>query len=247
MVSAFRLKTDLRYNRDNALLRMTDWYSPVHNEARIDFIDVKVNGTLLDLDHSLFRAPPSPQVDAAWERISSLAPHVIRTDHVLRLGKDPAVTARWSADWGFGPDAHVAELDILHTIHCLNAIRRDVHWRHYFAKSFPDGEFPELHKVHTDHCIYIVLQNLMCGATADIITQPWVESQDHPFPDFSINKRCRDFAAILDWHERTMISDIDKFGTLKMPPGHTPLPMTPEFHRMFHSGQADFHHGHSHG
>jgi hypothetical protein len=69
----------------------------------------------------------------------------------------------------------------------MNAIRRDVHWKHYSAGQYPDGEFPELHKIHTDHCLYIVLQDLMCHATADLITTPWVDGQLNPFPDFKIN------------------------------------------------------------
>lgn len=133
---------------------LTKQAAPIHGQIAISLLDTTVNGSLLDLGNSVFRAPPSPEVDAAWERISSLMPHVIATEDVIKLGKDPSRTARWPEDWGFGPDAHIAELDILHTIHCLNAIRRDVHWQHYFGQQYPDGTFPELHRVHTDHCIY---------------------------------------------------------------------------------------------
>jgi hypothetical protein len=196
-------------------------------------------------DH-IFRQPPSPEVDEAWERIGSLMPHVISTEDVIRLGKDPARTARWPEDWGFGPDAHIAELDILHTLHCLNAIRKDIHWRYYYKDRYPDGVFPELHRVHTDHCIYIVLQNLMCGATADIITQDWVDGQLHPFPDFNINKKCRDFNAILDWHEATMIDDMPRFAKMRMPEGHIPYAMSDEFHRMFGTDPEGLFWGHDH-
>ena len=174
-------------------------------------------------------------------------PHVISADDVVRLGKDPSTTAKWPEDWGFGSDAHIAELDVLHTIHCLNAIRRDVYWRYYFIDDYPDGIFPELHRVHTDHCIHVVLQNLMCAATPDIITQPWVDGQLHPFPDFSVNKKCNDFDAILAWHEDTMINDTARFGEIRMPQGHEPLPMSQEFHRMFGTDKAGGHdHGHTH-
>ncbi|KAF1738036.1 hypothetical protein CRV24_003665 [Beauveria bassiana] len=242
----FRYREDVRLNRNNELLRISDWYSPIHNEVQIDIVDKKVNGSLLNMDHSLFRSPPSPEVDAAWERVSSLMPHVISTDDVVRLGKDPSQTARWSEDWGFGPEAHVAELDVLHTIHCLNAVRRDVHWKHYFGDDYPNGDFPELHRIHTDHCIYVILQNLMCAATADVITQPWVEGQAHPFPDFSINKKCRDFDAILDWHERTMIRDTKAFTEMRKPENFKAVPMSDEFHELFQTGEGDAHGGHHH-
>ncbi|KAK1969087.1 hypothetical protein LY78DRAFT_745305 [Colletotrichum sublineola] len=244
--SVIQWKYTIQHNHDNSLLRLTSWYSPVFDQTQIDIIEKRVNGSLLNMDNSIFRAPPSPEVDAAWERISSLMPHVISTEDVVRLGKDPSKTARYPEDWGFGPDAHVAELDILHTIHCLNAIRRDVHWRHYFIDDYPDGNFPELHRVHTDHCIYVVLQNLMCGATPDIITQSWVEGQLHPFPDFNINKKCNNFDAILAWHEDTMINDSARFATMRIPPGQTPLPMSDEFHRLFGS-EPQSTGGHDHG
>ncbi|TQV97309.1 hypothetical protein V2A60_000067 [Cordyceps javanica] len=242
----YSYRQDVRQNRNNELLRISDWYSPVHNEAQIRILDKKVNGSLLNMDHSLFRSPPSPEVDAAWERVGSLMPHVISTDDVVRLGKDPSQTARWPEAWGFGPDAHVAELDVLHTIHCLNAVRRDVHWKHYFGADYPDGDFPALHRVHTDHCIYVVLQNLMCSATADVITQPWVVGQSHPFPDFSINKKCRDFDAILDWHERTMIRDTKAFMEIKKPENFKAVPMSEEFHELFQTGEGNGHGEHHH-
>lgn len=194
------------------------------------------------MDSSIFRAPPSPEVDKAWARIGSLAPHVMSGADVEKLGKDSSMTARFTEGFGFGNDAHIAELDVLHTIHCLNAIRRDVHWRYYYLEKYPTGEFPELHRIHTDHCIYVVLQNLMCAATLDVVTQPWVRGQLHPFPDFSINKKCRDFGAILKWHEETMVTDLEGYAALRMPQGHVPYEMSEEFYRAFGVGEEDDHH-----
>ncbi len=165
--------------------------------------------------------------------------------HIDFFCKNTCILYYLGKNWGFGPDAHVAEFDILHTIHCLNAIRRDVHWLHYIKDRYPDGVFPELHRTHTDHCIYIVLQNLMCGATADIVTQPWVSGQLHPFPDFAVNKKCRNFDAILEWHEAHMITDMEKFKALRMLEGHVPYYMSDEFNRMFGVGEEDmFHENH---
>lgn len=266
--SAFRWKHMVQHNHDSALLRMTSWYCECHNlklkkqdfhestpdflvapmfdQTQINIVDKKVNGSLLNRDNSIFRSPPSPEVDEAWDRIGSLKPHAISADDVIRLGKDPWTTAKYPEDWGFGPDAHMAELDTLHTIHCLNAIRRDVYWRHYFIDDYPDGVFPELHRVHTDHCIYIVLQNLMCSATPDFITLNWVQGQLTPFPDFNINKKCNDFDAILAWHEDTMLQDTEKLAQMRIPDGQEPLRMSDEFHRMFGS-HPDGTGGHDHG
>ncbi|KAJ5971439.1 tat pathway signal sequence [Penicillium vulpinum] len=244
LFDSHHLLQDLRQNKNNVLVKEVDFFSPFLDQVNIPLRDIKINGSLLDMDTSIFRAPPSPEVDRAWSRISSLAPHVMSGDDVLRLGKDPTKTARFTEDFGFGEDAHIAELDVLHTIHCLNAIRRDVHWRHYYLDTYPTGEFPELHRIHTDHCLYVVLQNLMCAATLDVVTQPWVHGQLHPFPDFSINKKCRDFGSILDWHEKTMVSDLDAYAELRMPEGHVPYEMSEEFYRAFgvEGGEEEHHH-----
>lgn len=195
-----------------------------------------INGSLLDRESSIYRQPPSAAVDAAWESISHQFPHAISSDDVRRLGKDPSKTARWPTSWGFGADAHIAELDIIHTVHCLNAVRRDVHWRHYFGDRYPDGVFPELHRVHTDHCIYIILQNLMCSANGDVVTNVWVEGQSHPFPDFNVNKKCRDYQTFVDWHHKTQITDEDKYKEMRAPEGAFQWPMSQEFHDLFETG-----------
>ncbi|KAG5926712.1 hypothetical protein E4U42_003013 [Claviceps africana] len=226
----------LARNERNSLLKLADAYSPVYDQVQVPLLDVTINGSLMDRGDSIYRQPPSAAVDAAWESIAEQLPHAISREDVIRLGKDPDRTAKWPPEWGFGPDAYIAELDIVHTVHCLNAIRRDVHWRHYFGRRYPDGRFPEMHRTHTDHCIYIVLQNLMCAANGDVVTNVWVEGQLHPFPDFSIHKRCRDHGALIDWHRRTQVTDVDRFLEMRMPPGHVPWKMSQAFHDLFGTG-----------
>ncbi|KAG6063532.1 hypothetical protein E4U32_001173 [Claviceps aff. humidiphila group G2b] len=176
------------------------------------------------------------EVEAAWDFITDQLPHAISSQDVLRLGKDPNKTAKWPSEWGFGSDAYIAELDIVHTVHCLNAVHRDVHWRHYFGDRYPDGKFPELHRTHTDHCIYIILQNLMCNANGDIVTNVWVEGQLHPFPDFNVNKKCRKYGTFIDWHRKTQITDMKRFLEMRKPHGHVPWKMSQKFHDLFQTG-----------
>ncbi|KAG5930862.1 hypothetical protein E4U53_002093 [Claviceps sorghi] len=223
-------------NESNSLLKLADAYSPVYDQVQVPLLDVTINGSLLDRGDSIYRQAPSAEVDAAWESIAEQLPHAISRSDVLRLGKDPDRTAKWPPEWGFGPDAYIAELDIVHTVHCLNAVRRDVHWRHYFGRRYPDGRFPAMHRTHTDHCIYMILQNLMCSATADMVTNVWVEGQLHPFPDFNVRKKCRDHGALVDWHRRTQITDMRRFLDMRAPPGHVPWKMSQAFHDLFGTG-----------
>ncbi|KAG6025390.1 hypothetical protein E4U40_002690 [Claviceps sp. LM458 group G5] len=185
---------------------------------------------------SIYRQAPSAEVDSAWDLITNQLPHAISSEDVLRLGKDPKKTAKWPSEWGFGSDAYIAELDIVHTVHCLNAVRRDIHWRHYFGDRYPDGKFPELHRTHTDHCIYIILQNLMCNSNGDIVTNVWVEGQLHPFPDFNVNKKCRNYGTFIDWHRKTQITDMKRFLEMRKPHDHVPWKMSQKFHDLFQTG-----------
>lgn len=93
----------------------------------------------------------------------------------------------------------MAEVDVLHQIHCINALRRDVHFSHYFGSKYPDGQLSELHHIHSDHCIYVLLENLISNANLDTITLDWVEDQKHPLLDFRINRKCVNFDAVLKW------------------------------------------------
>lgn len=55
--------------------------------------------------------------------------------------------------------------------------------------------------IHLRHCTDILLQDLLCNANGDLITYQWVETQQNPFPDFSINRKCNDLGPLERWEE----------------------------------------------
>ena len=118
----------------------------------------QMNGTLLDMDHTIYRQPPSPEVDAAWERLGSLHAHAITSKDIIRLGKDPSKVAKYPLSMGLGDDAYAAEFDTFHKIHCLNGLRRDIYFDYYFLERYPDRKPSELHQIHTSHCLNYLLQ-----------------------------------------------------------------------------------------
>ncbi len=119
--------------------------------------------------NSIYRQPPGPEVDEAWVRIASSDMIVISTEDVISIGKDPAMTVRAPEEWGLGTDAHLGVLDVFHQIHCLNALRRGVYYEHYFAPSMGDVKTDVFYN-HMGHCMSILLQNIMCAASLDVIT-----------------------------------------------------------------------------
>ena len=50
-----------------------------------------------------------------------------------------------------------------------------------------------------DHCIDSLRQIAMCHADIEMVTFDWVESQPFPFPNFVVNRECRNWDKVLQW------------------------------------------------
>ncbi|KAF7532345.1 hypothetical protein G7054_g8011 [Neopestalotiopsis clavispora] len=203
--------------------------------------EIQVEGDFGDDDNyrsSIYRQPPGPEVDQAWARIANSEMIVIKTEEVIAIGKDPTLTVRAPEEWGFGPDAHLGVLDVFHQIHCLNALRRGVYYEHYFAPSMGDIK-TDVFFNHMGHCMSILLQNIMCSASLDVIThseyprhlkatsyfelatganvvEDWVKGHRLPVPDFSIQHQCRDIEAVVEWQAENSI-DYEVWSKMKAP------------------------------
>src|SRR3569833_3693575 len=118
------------------------------------------NGALRD-NSTIWRQPPSPEVDEAWDYISTEGFEIITVSEtdVVNSGKDPTISLKAPSSWGAGDDAYIAQVEVFHQIHCLNELRKEMDYEYYY-KSPPD----ELHKSHKRHCIHMLLQSLMCSA-----------------------------------------------------------------------------------
>ncbi|EXJ76119.1 uncharacterized protein A1O5_00627 [Cladophialophora psammophila CBS 110553] len=223
-------------NIKNPILRQMVTYSPILDEVDMTFGTKQIVGEDVDIDHSIFRQPPSPAVDAAWNNLSNKNTIWVSSSDIIRMGKDPKTVAKFPESFNLGPDAYAAELDSLHRIHCLNSLRKEIYYDYYFRDRFGDGKPPALHQAHTEHCLYVLLQHLMCDASTDIVTREWVEGQILPYPDFSINRKCNNFDALMTWYESRIVPN-DQFRAMVMPEDFTPKPVSDEFKRVF--GYAD--------
>ncbi|OKL58184.1 hypothetical protein UA08_06867 [Talaromyces atroroseus] len=218
----------------NDLLRKTSEHSPIFDHINIPLITKRMNATLVEPDPlPIYRRPPSPEVDAAWNRLANIKPIVISRSDVIKLGRDPSIAAKWPESFGFGPEAYIGRIDVFHQIHCLDWLRREAHFDHYYGRKWPPGTpTSDMHRTHVSHCIYLLLQNLMCSANVDIYTHYWADAQLNAFPDFSVNHKCRDFDAILKWQEDNSI-DVDLFGAIRKPPDYEERIMSHRFKELF--------------
>lgn len=214
------------FKHGNHPLRWTSSYSPVLEKLEIQrslrnlHIPLIPNATD---PRDIYRLPPSPAVDAAWDKITRVNLISITEDEIRKLGKDPSLTVRspeswWSESWG---DGYLGQVDVFHQIHCLNMLRQGLitNYNYYWGKKYglsPPVQFG----MHLNHCLGTILENLMCHADVDIVTFNWRESQDDPFPDFEIRKQCRDFDAVVEWQRENQIDDtIERWKALEKPAG----------------------------
>ncbi|KAG5912832.1 hypothetical protein E4U53_005132 [Claviceps sorghi] len=188
---------------------------------------VTFNGALRD-NSSIWRQPPSPEVDAAWDYISTEGYEVITitASDVLKSGKNPATTIRAPPSWARGKDAYVAQIEVFHQIHCLNELRKEMYYDYYYQTP-PD----ELHRSHKSHCLHMLLQSLMCTADVGVVTHNWVHNEHVPepktrlMPDFNVVKKCADFDGLLAWARGAAVQDLKhRFLDLVYVPGDVVVP-----------------------
>jgi Mycotoxin biosynthesis protein UstYa len=65
---------------------------------------------------------------------------------------------------------------------------------------------------------------MLCHADADIVTYDWRETQPHPYPDFSINRKCRNFNDVLAYRDAHRVS-MSKYEAMEKPKDATTIPM----------------------
>ncbi len=197
----------------------------------------------------IYRREPDREVDIAWASLYDTRPVALNRDQVLAMGKDPATAVRIPASWGRGNDSYFGRVDAFHQLHCLDALRREARFDHYYANRYPGGfnTTSGLHQLHLSHCVWLLAQNIMCSANTDVYTHIWTDTLEHPFPDFNIDHQCKDWDAILAWQQQNAL-DEDAFVALRRPEGYPYRVMAHEFkeiHGWFleHEDDGDFESG----
>lgn len=217
--------------------------APILEKFKIEMATKKMEATLLadPNTNSIFRQEPSDEVDAAWNRLANVRPISITREDVVRIGKDPAQAAKFPESFGFGPDAYIGRMDVFHVVHCLDQVRREAHFDHYYGALWGTrANGSELHRTHISHCFHLLLQNILCSPNLDVYTHYWADAQANAFPDFSVNHQCVDFEAILRWQQENSV-DVDEFAGIRRPDGYKPHIMTPEFKKLFgYEGPGQF-------
>ncbi|TVY65758.1 hypothetical protein LSUE1_G009820 [Lachnellula suecica] len=192
--------------------------APILDESSIRIASKRMDATLVQPKPPVvYREEPSYEVDKAWQELYDTRPVPLSRSQVLAMGKDPEQSVQVPVEWGHGNETYFGSVDVFHQIHCLDTLRREAHFEHYYGKHWPGGynDTDEFHKLHLSHCIYYLLQNIMCQANTDIFQyRPPVQRLS--------------YSAVKDWQSKNAL-DEEEFVKLKRPEGYAYRKMSHKF------------------
>lgn len=189
------------------MVHMAYKLAPVYNMMNVPFVTSYVDGSPApnesDPTH-IYRLSPSPEVDAAWDRLNELNKiFPVSSSDIVRMGKDPALAVEVPPSWGFPSDKpYMMGIEAFHQLHCLNALRKGLvtNYDYYWGARYGFTP-PAVFTRHLNHCVDILRQHLMCHADLEGFVFNWRETQVKPYADFDIKKKCIDFNYLLEFAE----------------------------------------------
>lgn len=95
------------------------------------------------------------------------------------------------------------------------------------------------------HCTEVLRENLMCSANLDVITFNWKETQDLPFADFNLNKKCTNAGILMDWQGKNALAT-ERARNFTRPPGAREMPIGDEYKGIYGVERVDLHAGEAH-
>lgn len=99
--------------------------APVYHMVKIQqvtaYMDSNPQANNSDPNH-IYRQPPSPEVDAAWEKIAAAnGIYPMSEEEVTRAGKDPDLAVDAPEYWNFPPErSKMMGIEAFHQLHCLS-------------------------------------------------------------------------------------------------------------------------------
>ncbi|KAL9533407.1 UstYa family oxidase [Sphaerulina musiva] len=205
VITAFLVASLSRKQSDDFLLP-----SPIPRD--VDRTPYIASFDLPFLKHNIYRQPPSPEVDAAWDDLgASLENVLVSQEDALKAGLRPEM-AHLNPEYGAEYPVHV---EAIHGIHCLNNLRRSLYWNYEYYRDTGIGGYnisDSRLRIHTTHCLDAIRQRLMCAADVGLVGSSWYRLYNgelRPLPDFNYPRVCRNYTEVLEWTRSRQITSND--------------------------------------
>jgi hypothetical protein len=150
------------------------------------------NGTVFRAHNSAdgreYVGPPSPAIDEAWKYLLD--------GLTVKLPKSNPGNLK---DIGYEqpdfPGYLTTTLDVHHTLHCVNVVRKGLYPDYYQDKH----NTPAAAQLHLEHCLDYVRQSVMCHGDLTPVRLFYHEQLEREVADFETWHTCRDYSVIRDW------------------------------------------------
>jgi len=98
---------------------------------------------------------------------------------------------------------YLATLDVFHTLHCVNKIRKS-----YYSDYYHDPNPLADQQEHFDHCIDLLRQVVMCHGDVSLHTYEWIDDYRWPWPSMKTEHQCRNWNKLMAWSEEHYIPSL---------------------------------------
>ncbi|KAK3389753.1 hypothetical protein B0H63DRAFT_537823 [Podospora didyma] len=160
--------------------------SPNFSNKGTAFLD-PVDKTAPWPENMVLFGPPSPEIDANWDRILDGRYFSISEDEAERAWGDKRFEY---VDEMYG--GYTAGLEVFHALHCVNALRQKLHPEYYHFDE-PHGPF------HTEHCLDAIRQTIQCYGSTTLIPLRYRDALHHSYVDSGQEHTCRSFSFLREF------------------------------------------------
>ncbi|KAH9823748.1 Dimethylamine methyltransferase MtbB1 [Teratosphaeria destructans] len=163
----------------------------------------------LDSKARQFTGPPSDEIDAAWDDLIHGRYERFTDSEVAWLNADAGLAAvvpidEPQAEWMRGEAGVYGGPDMLHSLHCLNGLRKHFDYDYYAERNMlMAGDQAE--RMHVEHCIEQLRQAVLCHGDITPVTLKPVYKGDRLVALLGQTERahtCRDGEAIVEEWKR---------------------------------------------
>jgi len=205
----------------NLSFKRVNSYSALLDRFNVELHEAVTNSSIWD-DGFIFKKLPSPEADAAWNRVASIRILTLTGDDLKRMGRNKDEAAKVPLEWARGDDLYPAFLDSQHLLHCLNEVRMYAWFPYYYEDKYGPGSntmnMPPIHQAHLRHCLSVLLEAIRCQPSLNIDTFEYIDPEQRPFPEFRTKRKCMNHDALLDWQASESWISVDMLNSIKPRP-----------------------------